>query len=119
MLSNIISSIYSSDIGIDLGTSNILIYEKNKGILVNEPTMMVINHITGKMVAVGSEAKTMLGRNPEDLLVIRPMREGVISDFETAQKILNHYLMRLFRGRGRIVRPRVVIGAPSGITATK
>lgn len=116
MLSGIISRIYSNDIGIDLGTNNILIYEKNRGILVNEPTIIVLNHVTGKMVAVGKEARTMLGRNPADLRVIRPMKDGVISDFENVQLILSHYLMKLFRGRGRIIQPRVVIGAPTGIT---
>ena len=116
MLARILSRIYSSDIGIDLGTNNILIYEKYRGILVNEPTIIVLNNATGKLVAVGAEAKTMLGRNPVDLRVVRPMRDGVISDFENVQLILGHYLTRLFRGKGRIIRPRVVIGAPTGIT---
>jgi len=106
----------STDIGIDLGTANILVYVKGKGIVLNEPTIVAINKKTGQLVAVGNEAKTMLGRTPNHIEVVRPLVDGVISDFEVTEEMLA-YLINKVRGEKRtLVAPRVLIGVPSGIT---
>ena len=107
----------STDIGIDLGTANTLVYVKGKGIIINEPTIVAINRKTGQLVAVGNEAKTMLGRTPSHIEVVRPLVDGVISDFEVTEEMLA-YLIAKVRGSMRsIVAPRVLIGVPSGITS--
>ncbi len=106
----------STDIGIDLGTANILVYVKGKGIVLNEPTIVAINKKTGQLVAVGNEAKAMLGRAPNHIQVIRPLVDGVISDFEVTEEMLA-YLINKVRGDMRtLIAPRVLIGVPSGIT---
>lgn len=106
----------STDIGIDLGTANILVYVKSKGVVLNEPTIVAINKKTGQLVAVGNEAKSMLGRTPGHIEVVRPLVDGVISDFEVTEEMLA-YLITKVRGEMRtIVAPRVLIGVPSGIT---
>jgi len=106
----------STDIGIDLGTANILVYVKGKGIVLNEPTIVAVNKKTGQLVAVGNEAKAMLGRAPNHIEVIRPLVDGVISDFEVTEEMLA-YLINKVRGDMRtLVAPRVLIGVPSGIT---
>ncbi|MDZ4284656.1 MAG: rod shape-determining protein, partial [Patescibacteria group bacterium] len=106
----------STDIGIDLGTANTLVYVKGKGVLINEPTMVAVNHKTGQLVAVGAEAKGMLGRTPTHIEVVRPLVEGVISDFEVTEEMLAYFLAKV-RERGRsIIPPRVLIGVPFGIT---
>ncbi len=111
---NIISR--NADIGIDLGTSNILICDKNQGIVLDEPSIIAADAKTGRIVATGKHARTMLGRNPEDLLVIKPMKDGVISDFESSQQLISLFLKKVFSKKNILVKPRVVIGAPSGIT---
>ncbi|MAZ30157.1 rod shape-determining protein [bacterium] len=106
----------STDIGIDLGTANTLVYVKGRGIVLSEPTIVAINRKTGQLVAVGSQAKTMQGRTPAHIEVVRPLTEGVISDFEVTEEMLN-YLISKVRGDARtIVAPRVLIGVPCGIT---
>lgn len=106
----------STDIGIDLGTANTLVYVKGKGIVLNEPTIVAINRKTGQLVAVGNAAKTMLGRTPAHIEVIRPLVEGVISDFEVTEEMLG-YLINKVRGDARtLIAPRVLIGVPCGIT---
>jgi rod shape-determining protein MreB len=106
----------STDIGIDLGTANTLVYVKGRGIVLNEPTIVAINNKTGQLVAVGNEAKTMQGRTPAHIEVVRPLVEGVISDFEVTEEMLG-YLINKVRGDARtIVAPRVLIGVPCGIT---
>ncbi len=106
----------STDIGIDLGTANTLVYVKGKGVVLNEPTIVAINKKTGQLVAVGNEAKTMLGRTPNHIEVIRPLVDGVISDFEVTEEMLA-YLINKVRSEVRtIIAPRVLIGVPSGIT---
>ena len=106
----------SVDIGIDLGTANTLVYVKRKGIIINEPTIVAINKRTGQLVAVGNEAKTMLGRTPNHIEVVRPLVDGVISDFEVTEEMLA-YLINKVRSENRtLVAPRVLIGVPSGIT---
>ncbi len=106
----------STDIGIDLGTANTLVYVKGKGIVLNEPTIVAINNKTGQLVAVGNSAKAMLGRTPSHIEVVRPLVEGVISDFEVTEEMLL-YLINKIRGEMHtIIPPRVLIGVPCGIT---
>ena len=106
----------STDIGIDLGTANTLVYVKGRGIVLNEPTIVAINRKTGQLVAVGKEAKTMQGRTPTHIEVVRPLTEGVISDFEVTEEMLG-YLINKVRGDAQtLVAPRVLIGVPCGIT---
>jgi len=113
---NALLSAVSTDIAIDLGTANTLVYVKGKGIVLNEPTIVAINKKTGQLVAVGNEAKTMLGRTPGHIEVIRPLVDGVISDFEVTEEMLG-YLIGKVRGDMRsMIAPRVLIGVPSGIT---
>lgn len=106
----------STDIGIDLGTANILVYVKGKGIVLNEPTIVAINHKTGQLVAVGNEAKGMLGRTPNHIEVIRPLVDGVISDFEVTEEMLAYLINKVRNDMHTIIAPRVLIGVPSGIT---
>jgi len=106
----------STDIGIDLGTANTLVYVKGKGIVLNEPTIVALNRKTGQLVAVGNDAKAMLGRTPAHIEVVRPLVEGVISDFEVTEEMLA-YLINKVRGDARsLIPPRVLVGVPSGIT---
>jgi len=113
---NAILATVSTDIAIDLGTANTLVYVKGKGIVLNEPTIVAINKKTGQLVAVGNEAKTMQGRTPSHIEVVRPLVDGVISDFEVAEEMLA-YLLEKVRGQMRsFVAPRILIGVPSGIT---
>ncbi|MCA9367379.1 rod shape-determining protein [Candidatus Kaiserbacteria bacterium] len=106
----------STDMAIDLGTANTLVYVKGKGIVLNEPTIVAINKKTGQLVAVGNEAKTMQGRTPAHIEVVRPLVDGVISDFEVAEEMLA-YLIGKVRSQVRtLVAPRMLIGVPSGIT---
>ncbi len=106
---------FSSDLAIDLGTANTLVLAKNKGIVVYEPSIVAINKVTGKVEAVGKEAKEMLGRTPGNIVAIRPMKDGVIADFESTEKMLD-YFIRKAHNRNMWVRPRIVIGVPSEIT---
>jgi len=108
-------SFLSSDLAIDLGTANILIYAKGKGIVVAEPSMVAVNTVTGKVEAVGKDAKEMLGRTPGKIVAIRPMKDGVIADFEITEKMLSHFI-RKAHNRNTMVRPRIVIGIPSEVT---
>jgi rod shape-determining protein MreB len=106
----------SVDIGIDLGTANTLVYVKGKGITINEPTIVAINKRTGQLVAVGNEAKTMLGRTPNHIEVVRPLVDGVISDFEVTEEMLVYLINKVRSETHTLVAPRVLIGVPSGIT---
>jgi len=108
-------SLFSSDLAIDLGTANTLVYAKGRGIVVSEPSIVAINKVTGEVEAVGSEAKKMLGRTPGNIVAIRPMRDGVIANFEVTEKMLQHFIRKAHNGKAW-VRPRVVIGIPSEIT---
>lgn len=109
-------SAVSTDMAIDLGTANTLVYVKGKGIILNEPTIVAINKKTGQMVAVGNDAKAMLGRTPSHIEVVRPLVDGVISDFEVTEEMLS-YLINKVRGDVRtLIAPRVLIGVPCGIT---
>jgi len=108
-------SFMSSDLAIDLGTANTLVYAKGKGIVVFEPSIVAMNKATGKVEAVGKDAKEMLGRTPGNIVAIRPMKDGVIADFEITEKMLSHFI-RKAHNRNTLVRPRIIIGIPSEIT---
>lgn len=108
-------SLFSSDLAIDLGTANTLVYAKAQGIVVNEPSIVAINKTTGEVEAVGKEAKEMLGRTPGNIVAIRPMKDGVIADFKITERMLT-YFIRKAHGRRMLVHPRIVIGVPSEIT---
>ena len=108
-------SFLSSDLAIDLGTANTLVYAKGKGIVVSEPSIVAVNRVTGKVEAVGKDAKEMLGRTPGNIVAIRPMKDGVIADFEITEKMLSHFIRRA-HNRNTLVRPRIIIGIPSEVT---
>ena len=105
----------SSDIGIDLGTANTLVFVRGQGIVLNEPSVVAIEKATGKVLAVGSAAKEMLGRTPGEIAAIRPLKDGVIADFEISEKLLSDFIRRVIRHR-YLMKPRIVISVPSGIT---
>ncbi|MFA6552280.1 MAG: rod shape-determining protein, partial [Candidatus Paceibacterota bacterium] len=105
-----------NNIGIDLGTANTLVYLKGKGIIINEPSVVAINHKTGQVVAVGIEAKRMLGRTPSHISAIKPLVGGVISDFEITEEMISYLIKKAEKGNKKLFGPRVVVGVPSGIT---
>ncbi len=106
--------VFSNDIGIDLGTANTLVYAKGKGIVLREPSVVAINAQTRKVVAVGSDAKRMLGRTPGNIQAIRPMKDGVIADFDITEAMLRYFIKKV--NSNMVVPPRVVVAIPSGIT---
>lgn len=107
----------SKDIGIDLGTATTLVYVKGRGIVINEPSVVAVNQKTGQILAIGDEAKKMVGRTPAHISATRPLVEGVISDFEVTEQMLRYFINKIHKGSFSILpRPRVVIGIPSGIT---
>ncbi len=108
-------SFFSSDLAIDLGTANTLVFQKTKGIVVNEPSIVALRKDSGDVEAVGSEAKEMLGRTPERITAVKPMKNGVIADFKATAQMLNHFIQKAHR-RKHMVHPRIVIGVPSEIT---
>ena len=108
-------SFLSSDRAIDLGTANTLVYAKGKGIVVSEPSIVALNTRSGKVEAVGREAKEMLGRTPGQIVAIRPMKDGVIADFEITEQMLSYFIRRA-HNRNTLVRPRIIIGIPSEVT---
>jgi rod shape-determining protein MreB and related proteins len=109
-------SLFSSDLAIDLGTANTCVYVRGKGIVVNEPSIVAINKVNGRVEAVGKEAKEMLGRTPGNIVAIKPMKDGVIADFEVTEKMLAYFIRKAHNNRNVWVRPRIVIGVPSEIT---
>ena len=113
---------FSLDLGIDLGTSNTLVYVKEKGILIREPSVVAVNKKTKEIVAVGSDAKRMLGKTPNLINVVRPLREGVISDFAVTEKMLEYYIKKVHEIPSkfpRVPRPLVVMGVPGGVTSVE
>ena len=108
-------SLFSSDMAIDLGTAHTLVYVRGKGIVLNEPSVVAVEQHTNKILAVGSEAKRMVGRTPGNISAIRPMKEGVIADFEMAERMLRYFITKV-HNRTAFVRPRIIIGVPSRIT---
>jgi len=110
-------SIFAHDIGIDLGTANTLVYVRGKGILIKEPSVVAINDRTKKVLAIGDEAKRMVGRTPSHIVAIRPLVDGVISDFEVTEAMLRYFIEKVNRERfAPLSRPRVVVGIPYGVT---
>ena len=107
--------IFSNDIGIDLGTANTLVYVRDKGVVLQEPSVVAINNETREVVAVGDEAKRMLGRTPMNISALRPMKDGVIADFEITEAMLRYFIQKV-NSQMRFVPPRVVVAVPSGIT---
>ncbi|MFH1508968.1 MAG: rod shape-determining protein [bacterium] len=109
--------VISKDIGIDLGTANTLVYVKGKGIVINEPSVVAINKQTGQILAIGNEAKKMVGRTPSHIVASRPLVDGVVSDFEVTEQMLKYFIEKVHQeGFNLFPRPRVVIGIPSGVT---
>ncbi len=116
---NLIEKIYnylSNDIGIDLGTANTLVYVRGKGIVVNEPSVVAVNQKTGQVVAVGNTAKDMLGRTPTHIIAVRPLIDGVISDFEITEEMISYLIKKAELHSKKVLGPRVVVGVPSGVT---
>lgn len=105
-----------NDVGIDLGTANTLVYVRGKGVILNEPSVVAVNQKTGRVVAVGTEAKNMLGRTPPHIVAVKPIVDGVISDFEITEEMLHYLLNKTQTIQNKFLGPRVVVGVPSGIT---
>jgi rod shape-determining protein MreB len=122
MLADQLLGFFSTDLAIDLGTANTLVFVRDKGIVLNEPSIIAVRRADRTVIAVGREAKAMLGRTPDTILAMRPLKDGVIADFDITQQMLRHFIARarqLSTGRrlgAGLERPRVVIGVPSGIT---
>ncbi|MEK9160695.1 MAG: rod shape-determining protein [Patescibacteria group bacterium] len=110
------ASLFSTDIGIDLGTANTLVYVRGRGIVITEPSVVATNEKTGQVVAIGKEAKVMLGKTPPHVKAVRPLSHGVISDFEVTQELLAYLIRKAQGDRARLFGPRVVVGVPTGVT---
>ena len=106
---------FTDEVGIDLGTANVLVYIKGKGVVLNEPSVVAINKDTNEILAVGEEARQMLGRTPANIVAVRPLRDGVISDYDVTERMLK-YFIRKTCGSGRFFRPRIMVCVPSGVT---
>src|SRR5207249_725878 len=115
MFYNLLAGMFSNDLAIDLGTANTLVYVRGEGIVLNEPSIVAIHQADHSVLAVGHEAKAMLGRTPGNIVAIRPLKDGVIADFDVTEKMLHYFISKVHRRR-TLVRPRIVIGVPSGIT---
>ncbi|MCY0869853.1 MAG: rod shape-determining protein [Firmicutes bacterium] len=109
---------FSKDIGVDLGTANVLVHIRGKGIVLNEPSVVAIESNSRRVVAVGEEARKMLGRTPGNIVAIRPLREGVIADFEVTEVMLKHFIVKTI-GKGMFSQPRVAVCVPAGITSVE
>ena len=112
---NFLLGLFSSDVAIDLGTATTLVYVKGRGIVLQEPSLVVVHKATNQILAVGNEAKTMLGRTPGSIVSIRPMKDGVIADFEITERMLRHFISQV-HNRKSLIRPRIVVAIPSGCT---
>ena len=106
------------DIGVDLGTANVLVYIKGKGVVLREPSVVAIDRDTNKVLAIGEEARKMLGRTPGNIVAIRPLREGVIADYDTTESMLRHFI-EIVAGRSFIFKPRIMVCIPSGVTTVE
>jgi len=113
---NSTGSLWTNEIAIDLGTANTLVYIRGKGIMLNEPSVVAIDRATGKVKAVGLEAKAMLGRTPASITAIRPLKDGVIADYEVTEEMLRYFIKAVLKSRFLPVKPRVIVCVPSGIT---
>ena len=110
-----VMGVFANDVAIDLGTANTLVYLRGKGIVLNEPSVVAVDRTTNKVIAVGKEAKSMLGRTPDEIHAVRPLKDGVIADFEKTEDLLREFIQKALRRR-TWVRPRIIICVPSGIT---
>src|SRR6266436_202934 len=108
--------LWSADVGIDLGTANTLVHVRGRGIVLNEPSVVAVSKRTGQVLTVGTEARRMLGRTPADIAAIRPLRDGVIADFDHTEQMVRHFIARAHNRAWHISHPRVVVGIPSGVT---
>jgi len=115
MLLSFLAGLFSNDLAIDLGTANTLVYVRGEGIVMNEPSIVAIHSADHSVLAVGHEAKAMMGRTPGNIQAIRPLKDGVIADFDVTEKMLHYFISKVHRRR-TLVHPRIVIGVPSGIT---
>ena len=106
---------FSAEVGIDLGTANVLVYIKGKGIVLNEPSVVAINRDTNEILSVGEEARQMLGRTPSNIVAVRPLRDGVISDYDVTEKMLKYFIKKTC-GISRFFKPRIMVCVPSGVT---
>jgi rod shape-determining protein MreB len=111
--------LFAKDIGIDLGTANSLVYLRGKGIVLREPSVVAIQRDTGNVLAVGEEAKKMIGRTPGNIVAIRPMKDGVIADFEVTHSMLKYFINKVIKGKSFLVKPRVVVCVPAGVTSVE
>jgi rod shape-determining protein MreB len=111
-------NIFGRDMAVDLGTANTLVYVRGRGIVLNEPSVVAIDKTTGAVLAVGLEAKRMIGRTPGNIVAIRPLKDGVIADFDTTERMLRYFIQRVHKRRF-LARPRVIVGVPSGITGVE
>ena len=109
-------TIFANDMAIDLGTANTVVYARNKGILLNEPSVVAVEANTDRVLAAGTQAKEMLGKTSENIIACRPMRDGVIANFKLTESMLRHFIRIVHNDRRTLVRPRMIIGVPSGIT---
>ena len=111
-------SILGRDMAVDLGTANTLVYVRGRGIVLNEPSVVALNTNTGQVVAVGVEAKRMIGRTPGNIVAVRPLKDGVIADFDVTERMLRYFIQKIHK-RTRMARPRIVVAVPSGITGVE
>jgi rod shape-determining protein MreB len=107
---------FSRDIGIDLGTANTLVHVRDRGIVMSEPSVVAIDAKTKRVLAVGAEAKRMVGRTPANIIAVRPLRDGVISDFDVTEQMIKYFVDKVHDRVGMIARPRMLLGIPSGVT---
>ncbi|MGM0419543.1 MAG: rod shape-determining protein [Bacillota bacterium] len=115
MFTKLLGAPFSRDMGIDLGTANTLVYVKGKGIIIREPSVVALRDNSKEVMAVGSEAKRMIGRTPGNIVAVRPMKDGVIADFDVTEAMLRYFITRAHK-RTRLVRPRIIVCVPSGVT---
>ena len=115
MVFNFLSAPFSRDMGIDLGTANTLLYVKGKGILIREPSVVALREDSQQVLAVGNEAKNMIGRTPGNIVAVRPMKDGVIADFDVTETMIRYFIKKAHE-RTRLVRPRIIVCVPSGVT---
>jgi rod shape-determining protein MreB and related proteins len=108
--------LFAKDLGIDLGTANTLVYVRERGVVISEPSVVATDRRTGKVLAVGAEAKKMVGRTPANIVAVRPLKDGVIADFETVESMLHYFIRKVHDQYPFTPRPRVIIGVPSGVT---
>ena len=109
---------FSKDIGIDLGTANTVVYIKGEGIVLREPSVVAVDTKSNAVLALGEEAKNMIGRTPQGITVVRPLKDGVIADFDVTQKMLRYFIKKAYT-KSFLFKPRIVVGVPSGITSVE